>query len=278
VDTKSLRVELKDADEDKGIVSAVFSTFNVKDKDGDVTKPGAFESGAEVLISAYQHQSWGGALPVGKGTISANRKEATFNGQFFMDTQGGADTFKVVKAAGALMEWSYGFDPVEYKFGEHEGERVRFLLKQKVHEVSPVLIGAGENTRTLSAKSAGRAQGDEKCVRCGHQFTKGEFYANAPTDHDDVSVVVCPGCTGTKFADEAAAVVAAVKALSDRAADVMAKRQEKGKALGADSTALLEQIHTEVKRLEELLAAEPTPEHEDALTQEFLRYVSRRVG
>ena len=66
--TKSLgRFEVKDAD--KGQVAAVFSTFDVVDLDGDVTKSGAFEDGAEVVISAYGHQSWQGMLPVGKGTI-----------------------------------------------------------------------------------------------------------------------------------------------------------------------------------------------------------------
>ena len=35
------------------------------DKDGDLTLPGAIKDGMEVVISAYQHQSHYGALPVG---------------------------------------------------------------------------------------------------------------------------------------------------------------------------------------------------------------------
>jgi hypothetical protein len=61
------QVEIKNAD--RGEFSAVFSTFNVVDSDGDVTHPGAFEDGAEALVSSYGHQSWAGALPVGKGRI-----------------------------------------------------------------------------------------------------------------------------------------------------------------------------------------------------------------
>ena len=53
-------VEIKSPDE--GQVSAVFSTFNVLDWDNDVTLPEAFEDGAEVVISGYQHTSWGGAF------------------------------------------------------------------------------------------------------------------------------------------------------------------------------------------------------------------------
>ena len=227
MDTKSLRVEVKDAD--AGEVTAVFATFNVKDSDWDVTLPGAFEEGAEALLSAYGHQSWSGALPVGKGTISSNGTEAVFTGNFFMDTTAGRDTFLTVKQTGALQEWSYGYDPVKYSYGEHDGERVRFLEQLKVHEVSPVMLGAGVGTRTLAAKGA------------------------------------------TKFSDEAQAVLAAVQSLSDRAADVMAKRQEKGKALGAESTALLERLHTQLKRLDDLLKSPESPD-EDAHRQ-FLRFV-----
>mgnify|MGYP006138037809 CR=1 FL=1 len=35
------------------IVAAVFSTFNVVDKDGDLTLPGAIKDGTEVVISGW---------------------------------------------------------------------------------------------------------------------------------------------------------------------------------------------------------------------------------
>src|SRR5690606_17071896 len=101
----------------------------------------------------YGHTSWDGALPVGKGTIRQTSKEAIFEGQFFLDTTAGRDTFVTVKELGSLGQWSYGYDALEYSFGEHDGQHVRFLSKQKVHEVSPVLLGAGVGTRTLATKS-----------------------------------------------------------------------------------------------------------------------------
>lgn len=153
MDSKSLHgVEIKSAD--KGEVSAVIATLNVVDKDGDVIVPGAFEDGAEVLISAYQHTSWGGALPVGKGRIRTTASEAIFDGNFFMDTTAGRDTFQVVKQLGAKGEWSFGFDVTAAEPGVFDGKDVQYLKGMKVHEVSPVLIGAGVNTRTLSAKAA----------------------------------------------------------------------------------------------------------------------------
>lgn len=139
--------------EGKGEVLAVFSTFGVKDHDGDVTFPGAFKQGAPVRISAYNHSSWGGVLPVGKGVINADQEKATMEGQFFMETQAGKDTFTVVKELGPLGQWSYGFDILESEPIELDGEKLRGLKSLEVHEVSPVLLGAGINTQTVAAKS-----------------------------------------------------------------------------------------------------------------------------
>lgn len=152
MDSKSLaRVEIKD--ETKGEVEAVFATLDVVDKDGDITRKGAFEEGAEVLISAYNHKTWEGALPVGKGTIHEVGGDVVLKGQFFLNTTGGRDTFEVVKAMGSRGEWSYGFNVDESEPGDHEGKSVRVLKKMSVYEVSPVMRGAGVNTRTTYAKS-----------------------------------------------------------------------------------------------------------------------------
>lgn len=149
-------VKITDASE--GRVQAVFATFNVKDLDGDVTLPGAFDDGAAVRISAYNHTSWGAALPVGKGVISQTQTEAILDGQFFMNTTVGRDTFETVKQMGDLQEWSYGYDVDDSSEGQLDGEAVNFLKKLKTYEVSPVLLGAGIGTRTLAAKSAFKCQ------------------------------------------------------------------------------------------------------------------------
>jgi hypothetical protein len=230
------RVQVKDAD--KGIVEAVFSTFNVVDADGDVTLPGAFDDGAEWIMSAYGHKSWEGALPVGKGIVRATDTEAIFSGQFFMNTTGGRNTFEVVKQMGDLQEWSYSCSPDKFSYGEFEGSDVRFLEHIRPHgEVSPVIKGAGVGTRTTAVK-------------------------------------------GLTFSDEAQAVVADLEHLVGRAADVMAMRQEKGKALGADSSALLQQVEAQCKRLTELLAV-PEPVitiPPNVLRVEYLRHIARIRG
>ena len=149
---KTLRnVTVKDAE--SGTISAVFSTFNVIDSDGDITLPGAIEDGMKVVISAYGHQSHYGVLPVGKGVIRTTDTEAILEGQFFMDTTHGRDTFATVKQLDDLGEWSYSLHDVTSKSGELDGQRVNYLEKiGLIKEVSPVLMGAGVNTRTLAAK------------------------------------------------------------------------------------------------------------------------------
>jgi HK97 family phage prohead protease len=152
---KGLRFKVKSADE--GTVEAVFARFSVKDLDGDVTLPGAFENGAEVLISAYNHATWGSALPVGNGVIRVDAEKAWLEGQFWMDMPSAVETFLAVKHAGELQEWSYGYNVLET--GEVTDEMYqngvwRVLKKLKVFEVSPVMVGAGIGTQTVSLKSA----------------------------------------------------------------------------------------------------------------------------
>lgn len=137
---------------DAGKVVAIFSRFNVKDHDGDVTLAGAFVDGAPVRISSYNHTSWGDKLPVGKGEIRVVDEHAELHGEFFLNTTAGRDTFEVVKQMGDLQEWSYGYDILDAEMGVHDGENVQFLKSLKVHEVSPVILGAGIGTRTLAVK------------------------------------------------------------------------------------------------------------------------------
>lgn len=146
-------VTVKDAN--RGLVSAVFSTFGVVDLDGDVTLPGAITDGAAVVISAYGHKSWEGVLPVGKGVLRTTDAEAILEGQFFLGTTSGRETFEVVKglAEAGLGEWSYSLTNVVSERGEWEGRPVQILKRIEVREVSPVLRGAGIGTRTLAAKA-----------------------------------------------------------------------------------------------------------------------------
>jgi hypothetical protein len=144
--------------DEQGSITLAFAQLGVVDSDGDVTLPGAFPT-KDVPMSAYGHSSWEGALPVGRGTISEQGSWAVFAGQFLMETGPGRDAYHTVKAMAELQQYSYGYLPVEYSFGEHDGQRVRFLKRLDVFEVSPVLVGAGLGTHTMSIKSGGPGPG-----------------------------------------------------------------------------------------------------------------------
>lgn len=158
---KSLPFELKSGN--TGEFRAVFATFNVVDHDGDVTRPGAFKTGAEVIIGSWGHKT--SELPVGKGVIVADAVEAAVEGSFFLDTQPGKDTYQTVRNLGSLGEWSYVFSVQKSSFGQHDGRDVRFLEDLAVYSVDPVLAGAGIDTRTTDIKSLGFLEHGESLVR-----------------------------------------------------------------------------------------------------------------
>lgn len=208
-------VQIKDAD--KGEVSAIIATFNVVDKDGDVVVPGAFEEGAPVRMSAYNHASWDGALPIGKGVIRTTDERAEFHGEVFMSNQAARETFEVIKQMGELQEYSWGFDIVEADQGEFEGKAVQYIRKVKTHEVSPVLLGASIGTGTLAVK----------------------------------------GRKDQKLVDHLKSVLADVEELTTRVEEVVTLRAEEGKSLGSESADLLAELQSATKRLTEVMTAEP---------------------
>lgn len=146
-------VTIKSADEGK--VTAAFSQFNVIDHDGDVTMPDALTDGQKIRVSAFNHGSWQGALPVGKGEIRVDGDYAFADMEFFIDTPHGKAHFDTVKNLGDLMEWSYSLHNIISDRGTFEDQPANILRKIDVHEVSPVLKGAGIGTHTVDIKSDG---------------------------------------------------------------------------------------------------------------------------
>jgi hypothetical protein len=235
--TKSIS-DVRIKSEDQGTVEAVFARFDVIDKDGDVTRKGAFTEGAPVVISAYGHKSWEGLLPVGMGTIHEEGDVAVLKGQFFLDTTHGMDTFRTVKALSGkgLQEWSYSLQDVHAEKGTFDGKAVQFLNKIFVKEVSPTLVGAGVGTTTLAVKSE-----------------------------------------GLKFSDELAAVLAAVKGVAARKTEVVALRAEKGKGLSEEATSLVAELEEALASLKGELSA-PTKSTDDAAMRSYLQFVAISQG
>ena len=155
---KEINFEVKENTDSKGEVKAVFSVFNNVDSDGDVVIPGAVKSGFKSgdVPMVWSHK-WD--MPIGKGKISQDNDQATFSGSFFMDTESGKEAYNLVKNMGDLQQWSFGFRVNDSEYGKFqkdandEGEDVRYLKDLSVYEVSPVLVGANQDTFTMAIKS-----------------------------------------------------------------------------------------------------------------------------
>jgi HK97 family phage prohead protease len=155
------------ADAPEGSVRAAFSIFNTIDSSSDVVLPTAFEDGREVLLSPAH--DWG-APPIGKGVVRVRPDHAEFDGAFFLSTAGGREWYESVKAAGALQQWSFGYEILDAERGEFQGKAVQFLKKLKVLEVSPVLVGDNQRTHTVAVKGdagAADAEGGTKAAARG---------------------------------------------------------------------------------------------------------------
>lgn len=148
---KAIKISFKS--EKEGSFSARIATLNVVDSDGDITKSGAFPAGKEVVVSAYQHGSWQGTLPVGKAVIREEGNDVIADGEFNLATVSGKEHYEAVKFTGDLQEWSYGFWPTKWRIDEVEGKEVRILEAVDPVEISPVLKGAGVGTATLGIKT-----------------------------------------------------------------------------------------------------------------------------
>ena len=163
---KNFTIDAKRMDEvklAKGQISVVFATMNIVDKDGDVTLPGFYgeQTVAMVPVHDWDH------VPIGKGLTVEVGEEAVADIQMNLEIQAAKDWLSQIKFdlthGKPIQEYSYGFKVLEggSRQGTFNGKNVRFLQPRegnipgsKIWEVSPVLVGAGEKTRTLSAKGA----------------------------------------------------------------------------------------------------------------------------
>lgn len=141
-------------DGQEGEFEAVIATLNTMDKDGDYTVPGAFGQQEVTILPSHNWDS----VPLGKATIMERGTEVVAVGRFNLETNVGREWYQALKFdiqnGRPLQEWSYGYRVLESSDETIDGHMARVLRKLSVHEVSPVIIGAGEGTRTVSVKKA----------------------------------------------------------------------------------------------------------------------------
>lgn len=158
METKTSNIAVKRAGEGKATV--VIATLGVKDKDGDVLLAGAFGDQVVPVVGAHEWKM----PPIGKARIREVGQEAVADIEF-NDTTEGQNWYQALKFdwehPPAKQQYSWGFQvPQTHTHrGKHHNEDVRFLHGSDkgeplpIFEVSPVLVGAGHNTRSLSIKA-----------------------------------------------------------------------------------------------------------------------------
>ena len=152
---KNAPIELKE-DGDTRYIEAVFSLFDTIDSDNDVTKANALRSGyTGNKVPLVWNHDW--SKVIGRGIIETDNQKAVFKG-YFLPTEAGKEAYETVKAMQDMQQFSYGFQVIKSEKGKHidsKGEEVpvRVLQDVKVWEVSPVLVGAQQNSFVQALKS-----------------------------------------------------------------------------------------------------------------------------
>lgn len=169
----------KTMDAETGIVEAYVSVFGIKDQDNppDIIQLGAFAktiqergpAGARKIRVLHHHNRWS-VIGIPLTIVEHSREllppelldqypEATgglfARTQFVMDVQQGRETYALYKA-GAMDEWSIGFDILQFEFVTRDDENARLLKELKLWEYSPVTWGMNQATITTAVKNDAR--------------------------------------------------------------------------------------------------------------------------
>ncbi len=215
------------ASEVEGKVEAVFSVFNTIDSDGDVVLPNSIKSGyGDKGVAMVWGHDWKDVI--GRGEIIQDNDKAVFKGEFIMDTERGREAYNTVKAMGDLQQWSFGYEVVDSEKGAFqkdgmETQDVRYLKELKVWEVSPVLVGANQETYTLAVKNA--------------------------TEEVEEKIEEVDETDGKRFTDEITDVLNALVSVTNRAKELTALRLKKDKLLSKESAEALSTLADEIQEI-----------------------------
>ena len=155
--------DAKVLDDRQGIVEAYVNTMGVKDADGDIIDPAAFDASIRANLPIPVLAGHDQSKLVGKVVFAQSEKAGTGDEhrlytrmQMNLDTQAGKEAYSNI-AGEYIREWSVGFnlpagDSVAY---DRAGKTtIRRILDLDWVEVSAVIRGASPSTSTIAAKSA----------------------------------------------------------------------------------------------------------------------------
>ncbi len=253
---KNAPIELKE-DGDTRYIEAVFSLFDTIDSDNDVTKANSLRSGyTGNKVPLVWNHDW--SKVIGRGIIETDNQKAVFKG-YFLNTEAGKEAYETVKAMQDMQQFSYGFQVLKSSKGTHidsKGEEipVRVLEDVKVWEVSPVLVGAQQNSFVQALKSGLQTyddvdtefeevkQEDEeskygKCTyeKDGKCAKEKDLKISSETD----ASVSKSSQQGMRLGEHAVASLEELKAFTERIEDLASLRNSEKKTLSSKSTEMV---------------------------------------
>ena len=232
---KNAPIELKE-DGDTRYIEAVFSLFDVIDSDNDVTKANALRSGyTGNKVPLVWNHDW--SKVIGRGIIETDNQKAVFKG-YFLNTESGKEAYETVKAMQDMQQFSYGFQVLKSSKGTHidsKGQEVpvRILEDVKVWEVSPVLVGAQQNSFVQALKS-GLEPVDEE-IKAEMQIESTEPEVSSNTDSG-----ISKAQQGLRLGEQAVASLEELKAFTERIEDLASLRNSEKKTLSSKSTEMIQ--------------------------------------
>lgn len=247
---KNAPIELKE-DGDKRYIEAVFSLFDTIDSDNDVTKANALRSGyTGNKVPLVWNHDW--SKVIGRGIIETDNQKAVFKG-YFLDTEAGKEAYETVKAMQDMQQFSYGFQVMKSSKGKHidsKGEEVpvRVLEDVKVWEVSPVLVGAQQNSFVQALKSGLESfdeeietpeqQENEKKKHCTYA-DDGKCMKDKKISSETDASISKSSQQGMRLGEQAVASLEELKAFTERIEDLASLRNSEKKTLSSKSTEMI---------------------------------------
>ena len=247
---KNAPIELKE-DGDKRYIEAVFSLFDTIDSDNDVTKANALRSGyTGNKVPLVWNHDW--SKVIGRGIIETDNQKAVFKG-YFLETEAGKEAYETVKAMQDMQQFSYGFQVMKSSKGKHidsKGEEVpvRVLEDVKVWEVSPVLVGAQQNSFVQALKSGLESfdeeietpeqQENEKKKHCTYA-DDGKCMKDNKVSSETEASISKSSQQGMRLGEQAVASLEELKAFTERIEDLASLRNSEKKTLSSKSTEMV---------------------------------------
>ena len=153
---KNMAIQAMD-ESGKGL--ALLARMTEVDSDGDTYEAGAFgwkEGGNQwaSMMPAHDRRK----MPFGKARVYEDGETAFAELHLNLKTEAGREWHQALlfdfATGNPVQEWSFGYNAIDAEYRIKGSSRVRVLKKLDIDEVSPVLRGAGNGTRTLAIKGA----------------------------------------------------------------------------------------------------------------------------